>query len=82
MLKQIVGRLIINNMEVTSKAVRENSLINECPSIQIHIANKHKAICSAVDLILAVFPASLFWNLHMDWRQKASLSALMGLGIL
>ncbi|KAI0205106.1 integral membrane protein [Astrocystis sublimbata] len=39
------------------------------------------SICTVVDLILAVFPASLFWNLHMEWRQKISLSILMGLGI-
>ncbi|CAG9998314.1 unnamed protein product [Clonostachys byssicola] len=37
---------------------------------------------SAVDLTLACFPASLFWNLKMAWKQKAALSSIMGLGIL
>ncbi|RYP63323.1 hypothetical protein DL769_006995 [Monosporascus sp. CRB-8-3] len=32
-------------------------------------------------LILALFPTSLFWNLNMEWKQKVSLSVIMGLGI-
>lgn len=40
------------------------------------------AVCSAVDLALAAFPASMFWNLNMEWKKKVSLSCLMGLGVL
>ncbi|KAK5994191.1 hypothetical protein PT974_07634 [Cladobotryum mycophilum] len=40
-----------------------------------------QSVCSAVDLTLAVFPTSLFWNLKMEWKQKAFLSSLMGLGV-
>ncbi|KAL4887397.1 hypothetical protein BJY04DRAFT_212434 [Aspergillus karnatakaensis] len=40
-----------------------------------------KAVCCAVDLTLAVFPASLFWSLNMEWKKKVSLSCLKGLGL-
>ncbi|KAF3767312.1 hypothetical protein M406DRAFT_252473 [Cryphonectria parasitica EP155] len=40
------------------------------------------SVCSLVDLLLAVFPASLFWNLNMGRKQKVILSCMMGLGIL
>ncbi|OAA52904.1 integral membrane protein [Cordyceps fumosorosea ARSEF 2679] len=36
---------------------------------------------SAVDLTLAAFPASLFWNLQMSLKQRISLSAMMGFGV-
>jgi hypothetical protein len=44
--------------------------------------NSCTAVCSLVDLMLAIFPASLFWNLNMEWKAKLSLSILMGLGFL
>ncbi|KAJ6779805.1 hypothetical protein PWT90_01497 [Aphanocladium album] len=37
---------------------------------------------SAVDLTLAAFPASLFWNLKMSLKQRISLSVMMGFGVL
>lgn len=40
------------------------------------------AVCSLVDFVLAVFPATLFWSLKMELKQKLALSGLMGLGIL
>ncbi|KAI1414889.1 hypothetical protein F5Y13DRAFT_187577 [Hypoxylon sp. FL1857] len=39
------------------------------------------SVCSLVDLILALFPTGLFWNLNMGRKQKVSLSCMMGLGI-
>lgn len=40
------------------------------------------AVCSLVDLILALFPTSMFWNLKMEFKQKLYLSCIMGLGIV
>ncbi|KAI1764979.1 integral membrane protein [Hypoxylon sp. FL1150] len=56
----------------------------ECwtPYVQEYVGFVQSSICSAVDLILAIFPASLFWNLNMELKQKVSLSIIMGLGIL
>ncbi|KAI0384613.1 hypothetical protein F5Y04DRAFT_277339 [Hypomontagnella monticulosa] len=51
------------------------------PTVQQNAAFFQGSVCSLVDLILAVFPASLFWNLQMHWRQKVFLSLIMGLGI-
>lgn len=34
------------------------------------------------DFALAVFPVSVLWNLHMEWRLKMSLMFFMGLGAL
>ncbi|RYP12168.1 hypothetical protein DL767_011373 [Monosporascus sp. MG133] len=51
------------------------------PYVQQHVGFFQGSVCSAVDLILALFPTSLFWNLNMEWKQKASLSVIMGLGI-
>ncbi|RAL11831.1 uncharacterized protein BO97DRAFT_453454 [Aspergillus homomorphus CBS 101889] len=39
------------------------------------------SVCSAVDLVLAAFPASMFWGLNMEKKRKISLSCLMGLGV-
>ncbi|TQV91601.1 integral membrane protein [Cordyceps javanica] len=36
---------------------------------------------SAVDLTLAAFPTSLFWNLRMSLKQRISLSIMMGFGV-
>ncbi|KAM3554240.1 hypothetical protein MY1884_006232 [Beauveria asiatica] len=36
---------------------------------------------SAVDLTLAAFPTSLFWNLRMSLKQRISLSVMMGFGV-
>lgn len=51
------------------------------PTVQQNAAFFQGSVCSLVDLILAVFPASLFWNLQMHWKQKIFLSLIMGLGI-
>ncbi|KAI1116310.1 hypothetical protein F5Y14DRAFT_77588 [Nemania sp. NC0429] len=45
------------------------------------ISEESQAICSVVDLILALFPAGLFWKMNMKLKQKISLSIFMGLGI-
>ncbi|EFY92846.1 integral membrane protein [Metarhizium acridum CQMa 102] len=34
------------------------------------------------DFALAVFPVTVLWNLHMEWRLKMSLMFFMGLGAL
>jgi hypothetical protein len=39
------------------------------------------SVGAAIDLVLAVFPTSLFWNLKMDPKQKIALSSIMGLGV-
>ncbi|KAI1277557.1 integral membrane protein [Xylaria sp. FL0933] len=51
------------------------------PHVQQSVGFAQGSICSVVDLILAIFPASLFWNLNMKLGRRISLSALMGLGI-
>ncbi|KAI1477116.1 hypothetical protein K445DRAFT_363824 [Daldinia sp. EC12] len=38
-------------------------------------------IWSVVDLVLAAFPCSLFWNLSLHWKQKVFLSSIMGFGV-
>ncbi|KAJ2983210.1 hypothetical protein NUW58_g6289 [Xylaria curta] len=40
------------------------------PTIQQYTGFTQGSICSAVDVILAIYPASLFWNLNMKWEQK------------
>jgi type IV secretory pathway VirB2 component (pilin) len=50
-------------------------------SVQQLVGFVQGSIGSAVDLTLAVFPASLFWNLKMSWKQKGALSCIMGLGV-
>ncbi|KAI0096316.1 hypothetical protein F4776DRAFT_651703 [Hypoxylon sp. NC0597] len=51
------------------------------PHVQLYAGYFQGSVCSLVDLILAVFPVSLFWNLKMETKQKLSLSCMMGLGI-
>jgi hypothetical protein len=36
----------------------------------------------ATDIIAAVLPAGLFWNLHMPKREKILLWAIFGLGLM
>ncbi|KAI0889389.1 uncharacterized protein GGS22DRAFT_70547 [Annulohypoxylon maeteangense] len=48
---------------------------------QVYAGYLQGSICALSDLVLAVFPCSLFWNLKMHWKQKAFLTAIMGLGI-
>ncbi|KAI2467185.1 hypothetical protein F4781DRAFT_402863 [Annulohypoxylon bovei var. microspora] len=48
---------------------------------QVYAGYFQGSICALVNLVLAVFPSSLFWNLKMHWRQKVFLSGIMGLGI-
>jgi hypothetical protein len=40
------------------------------------------AINSATDLALAIFPATIVWNLNMKLAMKVSLIITMGLGVL
>ncbi|KAF3896979.1 Integral membrane protein [Trichophyton interdigitale] len=60
-----------------------NSIPGSCwpPKVQQNTGYFQGAVCSAVDLALAAFPASMFWNLNMEWKKKVSLSCLMGLGV-
>ncbi|OTA68573.1 integral membrane protein [Hypoxylon sp. EC38] len=51
------------------------------PHVQQYAGYFQGSVCSVVDLILALFPAGLFWNLKMETKQKISLSCMMGLGI-
>ena len=44
--------------------------------------NSSSAWNSATDLALALFPATLFWNLQMKTSHKVGLIILMGLGVL
>ncbi|KAI1460470.1 hypothetical protein F4805DRAFT_478884 [Annulohypoxylon moriforme] len=48
---------------------------------QVYAGYLQGSICALSDLVLAVFPSSLFWNLKMHWKQKAFLTGIMGLGI-
>ncbi|KAI0152044.1 hypothetical protein F4776DRAFT_599985 [Hypoxylon sp. NC0597] len=52
------------------------------PYAQVYAGYLQSAVGSLVDLVLAVFPATLFWNLNMQWKQKVFLSGIMGLGIV
>ncbi|PQE28129.1 integral membrane protein [Rutstroemia sp. NJR-2017a BBW] len=52
------------------------------PSVQQRTGYFQGSVCSLVDMLLALFPASLFWSLQMKLRMKISLSILMGLGLL
>ncbi|KAK3207682.1 hypothetical protein GRF29_96g28712 [Pseudopithomyces chartarum] len=51
------------------------------PVVQQYTGFFQGSVCSLVDLILAVFPAHLFWKLQMKLQTKISLSILMGLGV-
>ncbi|KAI0472778.1 integral membrane protein [Xylariaceae sp. FL0804] len=61
----------------------DQSLDADCwpPYVQQYTGFAQGSVCSLVDLLLATYPASLFWDLNMQWKQKASLSFIMGLGI-
>ncbi|EZF10705.1 hypothetical protein H112_08068 [Trichophyton rubrum D6] len=61
----------------------DSSVPGHCwaPTVQQYVGFFQGSVCSAVDLVLAVFPASLLWNLNMEIK-KVSLSLLMGLGII
>ncbi|RYC59025.1 hypothetical protein CHU98_g7187 [Xylaria longipes] len=47
------------------------------PTIQ-----QYTGFTQGLDVILAIYPASLFWSLNMKWEQKFYLSCIMGLGIV
>ncbi|KAI0401466.1 integral membrane protein [Xylaria palmicola] len=51
------------------------------PTVQQYIGFTQSSIRSAVDVILALYPANLFWNLKMEKKQKLYLSCIMGLGV-
>ncbi|KAL4869524.1 hypothetical protein BDV12DRAFT_196154 [Aspergillus spectabilis] len=51
------------------------------PDVQQSTGYFQSSVCCVVDLVLAAFPASMFWNLNMEWKKKVSLSCLMGLGL-
>ncbi|KAI1441779.1 hypothetical protein F5Y02DRAFT_430714 [Annulohypoxylon stygium] len=61
----------------------DESIERDCwpRNAQIYTGYFQGSICALSDLVLALFPISLFWNLRMHWRQKAFLSGIMGLGI-
>ncbi|KAI1630918.1 hypothetical protein F4809DRAFT_634625 [Biscogniauxia mediterranea] len=61
----------------------DKSVEAECwpPYVQQYTGFLQGSVCSMVDLMLALFPASLFWNLNMEWKQKAFLIGIMGLGV-
>lgn len=41
------------------------------------------AACTIVtDFLCALIPLPIIWNLHMDRKTKASITGLMGLGVL
>lgn len=40
------------------------------------------AYSSFSDVVLAIFPVTVLWNLQMERRIKISLAFVMGLGIL
>jgi len=33
-----------------------------------------------VDLVLAIYPATVLWQLQMHWKKKLALSIALGLG--
>lgn len=43
---------------------------------------KRKAWSAFTDLVLAVFPVTVFWNLQMKKSRKIAIITLMGLGFL
>ncbi|KAI1204110.1 uncharacterized protein F4807DRAFT_472677 [Annulohypoxylon truncatum] len=51
------------------------------PSCWPREVQQYAAYFQSLDLILALFPTALFWNLNMEFKQKLSLSCIMGLGI-
>ncbi|KAF3057244.1 integral membrane protein [Daldinia childiae] len=51
------------------------------PTVEQYSAYVQGSLGSVADLVLAVFPCTLFWNLSMHWKQKVFLSSIMGLGI-
>ncbi|KAI1396280.1 hypothetical protein F4819DRAFT_500361 [Hypoxylon fuscum] len=62
----------------------DDSIGADCwpPYIQEYTGYFQGSVCSLVDLILALFPTSMFWNLKMEFKQKLYLSCIMGLGIV
>ncbi|OTA82739.1 hypothetical protein M434DRAFT_37017 [Hypoxylon sp. CO27-5] len=52
------------------------------PYAQVYAGYLQSAVGSLVDLVLAVFPSTLFWNLNMQWKQKVFLSGIMGLEVV
>ncbi|PLB51569.1 integral membrane protein [Aspergillus steynii IBT 23096] len=61
----------------------DHSVPGSCwpPNVQRNTGYFQSSVCCAVDFVLAIFPASMFWKLNMEWKKKFSLSFLMGLGI-
>ncbi|KAM0814059.1 putative Integral membrane protein [Seiridium cardinale] len=51
------------------------------PYVQQYTGFVQGSVCSAVDLMLAVFPATLFWTLNIKFKDKLALCGIMGLGI-
>ncbi|KAL3481359.1 hypothetical protein BJX99DRAFT_271289 [Aspergillus californicus] len=79
-----IGAVIIISFRCRSiKMNWDPSVFGQCwsPIVQQSAGYIHGSVCCAVDLVLAFFPASMFWNLNMEWKRKLSLSCLMGLGI-
>lgn len=54
-------------------------LIFHVPTIRLTILQAYFAL---VDLVLALLPTTLLWNLQMSWTRKIGLFILLGLGVL
>ncbi|KAI0839113.1 hypothetical protein F5Y06DRAFT_303274 [Hypoxylon sp. FL0890] len=79
-----VGVIIISFVQCRPiQGYWDNRVKADCwpPYVQQYAGYFQGSVCSLVDLILALFPASMFWNLNMELKQKVSLSCMMGLGI-
>ncbi|KAI0896496.1 hypothetical protein F4806DRAFT_464727 [Annulohypoxylon nitens] len=50
-------------------------------TVQQYAGYFQSSVCCFVDFTLAVFPASMFWNLRIESKQKVRLSCIMGLGM-
>ncbi|GAB1312629.1 hypothetical protein MFIFM68171_02839 [Madurella fahalii] len=79
-----VGTVIISFAQCRPiEAFWDRSVNGNCwpPYVQQYTGFTQGSVCSLVDLILALFPSTMFWNLKMKWKQKIALSSLMGLGV-
>jgi hypothetical protein len=65
--------------------LRDTTIFSGCKSACFSWSVSTKTIqawSAFSDLCLSAYPATLFWNLQMKFKQKIGLSILMGLGIL
>ncbi|KAI0852679.1 hypothetical protein F5Y00DRAFT_273207 [Daldinia vernicosa] len=66
------------------EAFWDTSLDGHCwpPYVQQYMGFLQGTVCSAIDLVLALFPVSMLWKLNMKWQQKAYISGIMGVGLI